>query len=412
MQRRSGWDEPGQAQIFHTGGCLMKISCFKKMLSLSAIAVLLTGGVVPAHAFSYSIVKLDGPDGSAFTAKGINNRGQIVGASVATDGSFYATLLTVNGAMNLGTQGRLGSVATGINDRGQVVGYSYMNHARYEARAFLWSNGVMQDLENPGGEYARFTSSQAVAINNRGQIVGDAINPNSGSDQVQAIFWANGSAGSAQTLPDELSSKAYAVDNHGRAAGVLINNDSGVSHAAFWNNGVVQRLEVLPPVKWDTLSSALDINDRGQVVGLISGHLGPTLWTDGVAQDLGTLAGAAGGVNGYGGARSFYLNNPGQLAGYSMSADGSNHATLWSGGNIYDLTTLINNVDGWTDLKVGGLNNMGQIIGNGLFNGQEEAFLLNPEDNHPVPEPSTIFLLASGMAALFVLRFRNRAFRS
>src|SRR5579859_5084734 len=63
--------------------------------------------------------------------------------------------------------GGLVSVARGINDRGQIVGDSATS-GFFQPHAFLFEHGAMVDLGLlPGANF-----SQANAINNRGQIVG------------------------------------------------------------------------------------------------------------------------------------------------------------------------------------------------------------------------------------------------
>ena len=67
--------------------------------------------------------------------------------------------------IDLGTLGGLASYARGVNERGQVVGHSHT--ASGDTHAFLWEKGVLTDLGTLGGSY-----SNARAINSRGQIVG------------------------------------------------------------------------------------------------------------------------------------------------------------------------------------------------------------------------------------------------
>jgi probable HAF family extracellular repeat protein len=87
---------------------------------------------------------------------------------------FILVLLTLPAfGLDLGTlSGEAGaSIANAINDRGQVVGSS--STASGEGHAFFWERGSMVDMGTlPGG-----TSSDALAINRRGQVAGISNSP-------------------------------------------------------------------------------------------------------------------------------------------------------------------------------------------------------------------------------------------
>ena len=57
---------------------------------------------------------------------------------------------------------------------------------------------------------------------------------------------------------------------------------------------------------------------------------------------------------------------------------------LYSNGTIQMLTSLIPTATGWTNLNATGINDQGQIVGQGTINGQQHAFLMTPS----VPEPA------------------------
>jgi hypothetical protein len=65
------------------------------------------------------------------------------------------------------------------------------------------------------------------------------------------------------------------------------------------------------------------------------------------------------------------------------------------GGAISDLNDLVPDDSGWTITRATAINDLGQIVGYGMIDGNEHAFLLTP-----VPEPATLSLLALGGAAL------------
>jgi probable HAF family extracellular repeat protein len=106
-------------------------------------------------------------------AIGINNRGQVVGGSAlpgnTTAHAFLWTRET-HKMRDLGTlDGDTNAGALSINDSGDVVGVS--NDASGDARAFLWRNGVMTDLNTLAPESPLYLLF-AAGINSRGEISG------------------------------------------------------------------------------------------------------------------------------------------------------------------------------------------------------------------------------------------------
>ena len=195
---------------------------------------------------------------------------------------------------DLGTlEGDRFSLALDINDRGQAVGYSGTvpldEEEGFDHRAVLWENGRITDLGTLGGEYSR-----AAAINNRGQIVGQSA---TAADEVHAVLWEKGS---------------------------IVDLGGG-------------------------FSEALDINERGDIVGVNGGRA--TLWRKGRIIDLGTL----------GGTRSVAraINNKGMIVGESRTTDGNTHAVLWKNGKIIDLGTL----EGEDSSTANDINDRGEIVG-------------------------------------------------
>ena len=69
--------------------------------------------------------------------------------------------------------GDFASLALGINDRGQVVGASLA--ADFSERAFLWENGAMTDLNTLIPANSALYLQQAESINSSGQIVGFGV---------------------------------------------------------------------------------------------------------------------------------------------------------------------------------------------------------------------------------------------
>ena len=94
---------------------------------------------------------------------GINNNHEIAGVSVTASGYSHAVMWS-NGTMtDLGTFG-LDPVGEAINNHGVIVGQSSL-------RAWIWSGGVFQNLNNLIPPGCGFTLDNTTAINDNGQVV-------------------------------------------------------------------------------------------------------------------------------------------------------------------------------------------------------------------------------------------------
>ena len=114
-------------------------------------------------------------------ALAINERGQVAGWHQPTPWPDQRAFLWSAGAVqDLGTLGGRATRVSALSEAGEIVGSSLT--ASGEQHAFVWRNGQMTDL-GVGGVGA--TEATAVAINERGDIVGVATTPG-GS---RAILW-------------------------------------------------------------------------------------------------------------------------------------------------------------------------------------------------------------------------------
>jgi probable HAF family extracellular repeat protein len=314
-----------------------------------------------AHAFQFKdgavrdLGTLPGATGSQ--AQWINANGLIAGLSdngevdpTAPDFPQVRAVLWRHGQiMDLGTlPGGYQSIANALNNRGQVIGIATNDTpdplallgAPTQTRAFLWQNGVMQDLGTLGGPDAI-----ANLINDQGEITGPsflAIDPATGfPSAVHPFFWKNGHMSDIGSLGGT-DSEPKAMNARGEVVGYSTLPGDSTQHPFHWKRGKLTDLGTLGgnsgDVNW--------INDEGDIAGKAD-LPGPApqlhdavLWRNGKAIDLGVVPGDAC-------ANAYYVNSRGQVVGTSENFDlcrvpTGQHAFLWEkGGPMQDLNALI-----------------------------------------------------------------------
>ena len=107
------------------------------------------------------------PDPGSSHPQSINDRGEIAGSSQATDGTLHAVLWRDGAIVDLGLlPGSFNTAATSINDRGQVVGFALnLLNPGIRNRGFLWEDGRMIELAPmPGNPTISPWSLMALAL--------------------------------------------------------------------------------------------------------------------------------------------------------------------------------------------------------------------------------------------------------
>jgi probable HAF family extracellular repeat protein len=176
----------------------------------------------------------------------------LAGVSATRAGPLYHVI-------DLGSVGAGYSGARGINSSGQIVGYSALTTGVAPERAFLFSSGIMHDL----GILPGFFQNWANGINDSGQVVGSS--QTAGSNSVRHASLYSGGVWHDLGTFGGTSSDAIAINNSGQVVGLSSYAGDAISHAFLYSNGVMHDLGAIGG--FGNSSDAEAINDSGQVAG-------------------------------------------------------------------------------------------------------------------------------------------------
>lgn len=374
----------------------MKFANFAAAAAMVVAAVCVSAVAAP----QYSIKLLDAAPGQTDVyATGINNSGQIVGYTIDGNGASSASLWDgssgAHSPLPVLSAANPHSEAYRINNNGQIVGLA-RNDAGVNQAAYWDSNGVLGlgALNGTGFSFAN-------DINDNGVIVGSSVATNG----QHAFSWTQGGGFVDNGSNGPTSNQEFAgwngVNDSGQTTGTAYRLFSPFK--ASMGTITSRQPTVISPVGQFSTGMGLAINNAGVMVGYQNGGSGsphPAIFNgDGTWQDLGTL--------GLGEGWAEDINDNGLIVGRVMGDDGTGNfvqrAMFYQDGTQYELLQQLIDPSGWTVLfQATGVNDLGQMVGAGIFNGEIRAYVASP-----IPEPAALSALVLTAGAL-VARRRNR----
>jgi probable HAF family extracellular repeat protein len=376
------------------------------------------GAAPPTYTFT-DLGTLPGNSSTTYFSTGLNSSGQVCGWA-SGNRPFLWTPTTPNGTggsmFDLGNlPTATSSLANGINDYGQVVGRS---DATDRWRAFLWTpsspgatTGSMTDISKATG-----SGDEANSINASGQVAGETSGGS--AESLWKPTTPNGTTGSMTfpgTLPGTEESFPGKINTRGQIPGSSYGFPTdNLYHANLWSpttpNGTSGSMIDLADLPGGSNQSfAVSVNDAGKVVG--SGTTATaqhaTIWipttpngTTGSLTDLQSL------VSSSNDSAARDINSLDQIVGWSEVSNNVNRATLWTDTGPMDLNLLLSGANvGWVLTSANDINDLGQIVCDAKFGNVQHAILLTPTS---LPEPGTMGILALGVFALRRRRVQSR----
>jgi uncharacterized membrane protein len=376
---------------------MLKSIVFPLVLAVISAGVLI--GYRPASAATaYSVSQVNSLSLAGIPYGSSADRSKIAGRA-AVAGSQRAHLYADGAWTNLGVlPGFVISQANDANDAGQTVGWVGMNvfGTNADNRGFVYTGGVMTQLP----AFAGTGLTHPLGINNAGTIVGASVNKpfrmNIGDTSLtQLATPAAGGNGFG---------KAHAINNAGdvvgwAGVGVVGVNDQRVP--AIWDGGVTVSLLAVPS---GALNAEATLITEGGVIAGAAAYATTTrgfVYDDaGLPIDIGTLA-----------ANHSYseiidVNDARDVVGLSRlnTVPFTSTPILWRDGTMVDLNALLPPSSGWVITRPISINDAGEILGLGTFNGSASAFKLTP-----IPEPAAVAWLATMTVAAALRRRRPGA---
>ena len=230
---------------------------------------------------------------------------------------------------SLGSLGGTSTSAVAIDDKGQIVGSSQVGNGRHDQHAFVWQDGKMTDLGTLGGP-----SSYATAINDRGQIVGTSTLKD--PHRRHGFLWQDGKLTDLGTLGGGTSSPV-AINDRGQ----VIGQSTDAAHpyegeAFFWQRGKMTEIGTLDLAGYPISCESNTITPK-------CAHPCPRARTATCAYWRSVVTA---------------IDDRGDVDGMTETDSGAGRAFLWRAGKLTDLGTL----GGWSSGATA-IDDRGDVVG-------------------------------------------------
>jgi len=349
-------------------------------ISQPTYAVTITSLIVPGDF---------GQNPDHFSPTGINNSGQVVGSQIVDLGGPTGFIFSGKNITNIGCGISCDGLNTGsINKQGQVItttvtccdGRTYVD---------LYSNGSYTNIETPvSGDSSAFVLAVGLSDN------GTALILQRDPYLYHTYLYKNGTITDISNAAFTLAGSAISPD--GKVAGTYTTT-TNANHLFVYVNGAVTDLG--PAGGANTSVDVKAINNAGQIAGnnFVAAGTQAFLYSSGAVTPLGTLGGAT--------SEALGLNALGDVVGNSATSSGGSDPFLYADGKMTDLNSVLPANSGWNLQTATAINDLGEIVGQGTFDGQKSGYLLDL--GSPIPEPASWSLLAVGIG-IFWLRRNKR----
>lgn len=301
--------------------------------------------------------------GDLSVAEAINNSNMVVGSSEMANGETHSFLYSHGHFVDLEPF----RFAANLNENGQIAGVKLIKGTAYPA-VFDAASGDVSVCGSFGGTQNGLVG-QARAINVIGQAVGYSFLPD--NFRFHAFLWTNGVMQDLGCLPGQREGACYALANDVNDRGIVVGAEQPIGfslqYAFAYMNGTMQNIA---PFGSES-SSATAVNASGQIVGFFlntEGKIHGFLRTGATVEDIGV---------GLRDTRMNDVNDDGVVVGTTRLGE-QTHAVIYEHGELTDLNSLLSDDSDVVLTQANGINNAGVIAGVARVHGKERAVRIIP----------------------------------